>query len=106
MTTDIMVHNTILMFQSKENTALLADPLPYSSKIHPDPYSLMAKIKFGRENNLKLLSQNNISQAGTAIAIQRAHLKVEGINSARGNQLNSSNIVRRLTTVLDHVLFE
>ena len=26
MTSDIMVHNTILMFQSKENTAMLADP--------------------------------------------------------------------------------
>ena len=26
MITDIMVHNTILMFQSKENTAMLAGP--------------------------------------------------------------------------------
>ena len=66
----------------------------------------MAKIKFERENKLRLLSKNNIGQAGTAIAIQRDQLKMEVINSPRGNQLNSSNIVRRLTTVLDHVLFE
>ena len=79
MTTDIMVHNTILMFQSKENTAMLADPWSYSSKIHPDPYPLMAKIKFERENKVRLLSQNYISQAGTAIDIQRAHLKMEVI---------------------------
>ena len=35
----------------------------------------MAKIKFERENKLGLLSKNNIGQAGTAIAIQRDHLK-------------------------------
>ena len=66
----------------------------------------MAKIKFERENKLRSPSQNNISQAGAAIDIQRAHLNMEVINSPRGNQLNSSNIVRRLTTALDHVFFE
>ena len=58
---------------------MIAAPTPIKSTQTPDGNNW---IQAG--NKIRLIIQNSTSKAGTAIAFQRAHLKMEVTNSPRG----------------------